>query len=74
MLFSGAFRSVQYGVGPELGFRVKNNLRLAVGYNLFGFHDRDLSAENYTNPGVYVALRLKFDEGLLGLGQRKEAK
>ena len=73
-LFSGGFHSVQYGLGPEIGFRVKSNLRFAVGYNFFGFHDRDLSAENYTNPGVYVALRLKFDEALLGLGKRKEEK
>ena len=72
-LFDGRRRGVQYAVGPEIGFTIKRNLRLGVGYNFTGFHDRDLSAEDYTQMGVYIALRLKFDEELLGLG-RKEGK
>ncbi len=71
-LFSGVGRSAQFGVGPEIGLRIKQNLRLAVGYNLLGFHDRDLSAENYTRHGVYIALRFKFDEATLGLGTKRE--
>lgn len=65
-LFSGKLDSIQYGVGPEIGFTLKKNLRVGVGYNVFGFRDRDLSAENYTDRGVYVHLRLKFDERAFG--------
>ena len=72
-LFSGDLRSIRYGLGPEIGFTVRRNLRLGVGYNVFGFTDRDLGAEDYTQRGVYLALRFKFDEAALGLG-RKEGK
>jgi len=69
-LFSGKDGSIHYGVGPEVGLTVMKNIRLGFGYNVFGFHDRDLSAEQYTAPGFYVALRMKFDEALFGLGQK----
>jgi len=36
------------------------------------FRDPDLSAGQYTEAGFYVALRMKFDESLLGLGKQKE--
>jgi hypothetical protein len=70
-LFSGDLRSAQYGIGPEVGFTIRNNLRLGVGYNVIGFHDRDLGAEDYTQKGVYLALRFKFDEELFGLGRKE---
>jgi hypothetical protein len=70
-LFDITHSSVHYGLGPEVGFRIRDGVRLACGYNFFGFHDRDLSSEQYTSHGFYVALRLMFDEMLLGL--RKEA-
>ncbi len=71
-LFSSQDPAVHYGLGPEVGFRVHDNVRLAVGYNFFGFRDRDLSSEEYTDHGVYVALRLKFDEALFGLGRKED--
>jgi uncharacterized repeat protein (TIGR01451 family) len=70
VLFSGIGSSTHYGFGPEVGFRIRDSVRIACGYNFFGFQDRDLSAEQYTSHGVYIALRLMFDESLLGL--RKE--
>lgn len=72
VLFSGEDSSARFGLGPEVGYRWRNNMRLALGYNFFGFRDRDLSSEEYTDHGVYVSFRLKFDETLLGL--RKEGK
>ena len=56
------FRSLQFGVGPEAGYRVAENLWGSVGYNLFGFEDPDLSADEHTDQGPYVRLRFKFDE------------
>jgi uncharacterized repeat protein (TIGR01451 family) len=72
VLFSGKDGSIHYGVGPEVGVTVLKNIRIAVGYNLFGFEDRDLSAEQYTEPGFFVALRMKFDETMFGLGKKSE--
>lgn len=50
------------GLGAELGFVVATNLRLAGGYNLFGYRDRDLTEMEYTDPGVYLGFAYKFDE------------
>jgi hypothetical protein len=69
-LFSGKDGSIHYGVGPEVGITVLKNIRLGFGYNLFGFSDPDLTADQYTEPGFYVALRMKFDETLFGLGKK----
>lgn len=73
VLFIGDGDSAQYAVGPEIGVTLMDNLRAAVGYNFSGFSDRDLSEEQYTTHGVYLALRLKFDESLFG-ARRKEVK
>jgi uncharacterized repeat protein (TIGR01451 family) len=57
----------QYGAGLEIGRTLRTDLRMALGYNLFGFRDRDLTGENYTDQGVYLRFGLKFDESLFGL-------
>ncbi len=64
-LFSGAFETVQYGLGLETGLMVASNLWLSIGYNFFGFHDDDLTGMNYTNPGVFFRFRYKFDDDLI---------
>ena len=63
-LFSGNFDSVEYGLGLESGTLISDNLWLSVGYNFFGFYDDELSDVNYTNPGVFLRFRYKFDEEL----------
>ncbi len=73
-LVSGDGRSLQYAVGPEIGFTLVDNLRAAIGYNFRGFDDRDLTQEQYTTGGFYLALRLKFDEGLFTRRRTKEDK
>jgi predicted porin len=72
VLYSPDPGSAQFALGPEIGFTVAKNLRIGLGYNFTGFRDRDLGAEDYTQQGVYLALRLKFDEESLGLGRKKE--
>lgn len=59
----------RYGLGSELGVVVRRNLRLAGGYNLFGFTDRDFQSLGYTQRGPYVEFGLKFDESLFGKGR-----
>ena len=74
MMWGGSFRSMRYGVGGELGRRVISNLRVAAGYNLFGFQDRDLRETDYTVQGPYLRLDFKFDESILpGLRKTEEA-
>ena len=70
VLFNGDLRGAQYALGPEIGFTVAKNLRFGIGYNVTGFNDRDLSAENYTQQGAYLALRLKFDESLFNFRRK----
>ena len=65
VLFSAGMRSRQGALGAELGRVLTKNLWLSVGYNRFGFRDDDLAGEGYTNKGVFLRLRYKFDENLL---------
>ena len=59
----------RYGAGAEIGRLVATNLRLAVGYNLFGYREKDLDAFGYTSRGAYVEFAFKFDETLFGRGK-----
>jgi hypothetical protein len=54
----------QYALGLEAGYQLQSNLWLSAGYNVRGFSDKDLTASEYTNRGVYLRLRFKFDEDL----------
>jgi hypothetical protein len=61
----------QYAVGLEAGYLLKENLWLSVGYNKTGFTaDRDLSGYEYTQQGVYLRLRFKFDQNLFADGNK----
>jgi uncharacterized repeat protein (TIGR01451 family) len=68
ILVSDGFDSRRYGFGIEVGRLLMRNLRLAAGYNVFGFSDRDLISAGYTNQGLYLDLGFKFDEALFGEG------
>jgi hypothetical protein len=61
-LFGDRASTGQYGVGMEVGYLLTKNLWLSVGYNVFGFYDRDLTAADYLDRGAFVRLRFKFDE------------
>ncbi|MEG1970651.1 MAG: hypothetical protein RR101_11070 [Burkholderiaceae bacterium] len=63
-LGSAEGRSRQTAYGAEVAYQVQTNLRVALGSNLTGFSDRDLSGSDYTARGVYIRLRFKFDEDL----------
>lgn len=64
-LFDKDFSGVQGGIGAEAGFLVTQNLWLSAGYNVLGFSDDDLAADEYTARGAYLRLRFKFDETVL---------
>lgn len=65
-LMGESFSTGQGGVGAEVGFLMVNNLWLSAGYNVMGFRDDDLAADEYTRRGAYLRMRFKFDESLLG--------
>ncbi|MDA8157376.1 MAG: hypothetical protein M0Z52_13150 [Actinomycetota bacterium] len=71
-LFTNFLKELQYGAGLEVGYLVAKDVWLSAGYNVFGFKDTDLAAEDYTNPGVYMRLRMKFDEGIFGMFSGKD--
>ena len=56
--------SWQKALGVEVGYQLQDNLWLSAGYNWRGFSDRDLTGSDYTNRGVYLRIRFKFDENL----------
>jgi len=57
----------QRALGAEVGYLVRQNLWLAVGWNFTGFRgDADLIGSEYTQRGAYLRLRFKFDEDLFG--------
>jgi uncharacterized repeat protein (TIGR01451 family) len=61
-----------YGMGASAGFKVVNNVWLAVGYNFRAVDDRDLAAANYRAHGPYLTLRMKVDQDTLGLNNGRE--
>ena len=65
VLFSAGLRSRQGALGAELGRVLTKNLWLSVGYNHFGFRDDDLAPDGFTDKGVFLRLRYKFDENAL---------
>lgn len=63
--FYGDLGANQYAYGIELGHLLQQNLWISVGYNAKGFvGDKDLTRYEYTQQGVFLRLRFKFDETL----------
>ena len=60
----GGFGNRKLGLGLEAGYLLQENLWLSAGFNLFGFKDKDLAGQDYTDKGFYLRLRYKFDESL----------
>ena len=66
MLFSPTGDARQYAYGLEAGYNLQRNLWGSVGYVWKGFRDRDLTGAEYTDGGLFLRLRWKFDENLFG--------
>ncbi len=66
LLVGDGLRSVEYGLGGEVGYQLATNLWLSAGYNLLGFEDQDLQGSDTTRQGPYLRIRLKFDEDAFG--------
>jgi hypothetical protein len=74
----GALTSVMWGgeagrrsaLGGEVGFQLRQSLWLSAGYNFTGFTDRDLVSSNFTTRGMFVRIRMKFDESVVPAAAR----
>lgn len=53
--------ATSFAVGPQIGFVPADGMLVTLGYNISGFRDEDFSASRYTDKGVFVAVRAKFD-------------
>ena len=63
--FRGQYGANQYAYGVEVGRLLRQNLWLSAGYNHTGFAgDSDLNGYEYTQQGLFLRLRFKFDEDL----------
>jgi hypothetical protein len=60
-----------YQTGISVGFKVADNAWFSVGYNLRGFNDPDFSGAPFRAQGLYLNLRLKFDQNTFNLNDSK---
>ncbi len=61
-LTSNGTNSAQYSFGPSIGVSPVKNIWVSAGYNVKGFKDDDFEAAEYSRKGVYLQMRLKFDQ------------
>ena len=57
-------------LGAEVGFQLRQSLWLSAGYNFTGFTDRDLVSSNFTTRGMFIRIRMKFDESVVPASAR----
>jgi uncharacterized repeat protein (TIGR01451 family) len=67
VLHSWSRNTFAWAFGPSVGVSPFTNAWISVGYNIRGFNDRDFEASHYTAKGAYLMLRMKLDQGTLGL-------
>ncbi len=59
-----SFADRQYGLGIEIGRQLPANTWLSFGFNRFGYRDDELTGEEWTQTGVFLRIRARFDESL----------
>jgi uncharacterized repeat protein (TIGR01451 family) len=62
---SYAAETIDYGFGLDVGFNVRDNLWVTIGYNIAGFHDSDFASARYTAEGPYLQISMKADQHTL---------
>lgn len=63
-----------WGYGASVGIQPMRNTQIEIGYNWRGIKDRDFFANNQRAKGVYVNLRVLFDEHFLRLNKQRKQK
>ena len=62
ILGTDGLSSRRYSIGMGVNYLLLKNLRMGLGYNFFGFKDKDLDPQGYNLNGVYFNVMFKFDE------------
>ncbi|MEO0786351.1 MAG: hypothetical protein AAFY10_11690, partial [Pseudomonadota bacterium] len=62
LMHSGASGTREFSIGPSVGFSPREDIWMSIGYNFTGFQDDDFEAAEYADQGIYLKLRLKFDQ------------
>ena len=52
----------EFSYGPSIGVTPVKNVWINAGYNVVGFKDTDFEASEYSRKGVYLQMRIKFDQ------------
>lgn len=65
-MFSRHFGEKQFGTGLELGHTLARDVRVAAGFNVFGFRSDGLAGDDVTDAGPFLHLGWKFGETLFG--------
>lgn len=61
-LVNAQSNSSSYSFGPSVGISPVKNIWINAGYNFSGFRDDDFEAAEFSRQGVYLQMRLKFDQ------------
>lgn len=61
-VMTGEDTGTSYSWGPSVGVSPVDNVWISAGYNVVGFRDDDFEAAEYTRKGVYLQMRVKFDQ------------
>ncbi len=71
LLHTWSARTMSYGFGVSLGYKLVDNAWMVAGYNFLGFRDGDFIGSEYRSKGIYITLRFKVDQDTLHLNDRK---
>jgi len=61
-MLTGEDTGTAYSWGPSIGVSPIDNVWVSAGYNFAGFKDDDFEAAEYSREGVYLQMRVKFDQ------------
>ncbi len=56
---------IDYGYGVDVGYNLRDNMWLTLGYNVAGFDDDDFRDARYTAQGPYLRFSIKADQHTL---------
>lgn len=62
LLHSPTVGTTEYSWGPSIGIAPVKNVWISAGYNVSGFKDEDFEAADYSRKGIYLQMRIKFDQ------------
>lgn len=62
LIYGQGSDTLSYAYGPSIGISPVDNVWMSFGYNVIGYKDPDFSAAEYSQKGLYLKFRFKFDQ------------